>query len=207
MKDAILKIEDFGTEYINRPSLHRTVSRAGAPGKAYYELRFVPAFDLTPNIIRDAGVTASTKESSMGGLASKDGSFVVFKPWVTGTFRHELGHCIYFALPGVQKTKVIQAYVDAKAKYQGYTPAVELLVIDGETTTLAGEDHLFAKTGLPSKRALDNVDEFFAETYRRYQIHAVRSAKGSKKPGLAAFRGASPMMADFMDRRYTAALV
>lgn len=201
MKDAILKVPGYGTEYSNRSALKRVVKQGvGAPGKAFHELRFIPEVDLAPQVLADAGVVAATEAAPISGQATltPDGAVMtVYQPWQTGTFRHELGHCIFWSLALWDKAAVMQAWVDAGGRAK---KAIE------SGKTFASEAALFATTGFPSMQAVENVDEFFAEIYRLYQIHALRSAKGSSKPGLSAFRAGSPMMAKIMDDRYSAAM-
>lgn len=197
MKDAILNIPGYGTGFTaTGGELDRIVSSDGDPERMRQELRFIPAIDLRS--VADGGATASLALSPMGGVAwpEADGAtFKVFRPWVTGTFRHELGHCVFWSLVGNDQVAVHTAYKAALTRFNGCPKALR--------TT---EDELFMHTSLPSLRALDNIDEFFAESYRRYHIHAIRSARGVPKPALSVFRAASPLMADFFDRRYAAAL-
>ena len=197
MKDAILNIPGYGTEFAATDNeLDRIVNPAGDADRMRHELRFIPALDL--RCVGDHAATASYSRDSRGGcawLAGGGGAFQVFRPWVTGTFRHELGHCVFYALSGGEQVEVHVAY-KAALKRLRERPYLQS----------ATEDALFKHTGLPSLRARDNISEFFAETYRRYHIHAIRSGRGVPKPALPSFRAASPLMADFMDRRYAAAL-
>jgi hypothetical protein len=194
VEDAALWLEDDVTARLYR--LGRIV--AGDAARAAREYGFTPVIDLrTARTIRVVDRVNPSRGSASTGMEISIYRDVSGK-YVTGDFRHELGHVVFFDARAELRGGVLlvahvtEAFNAARAKLPLVPPG-------------ASEAELLADFGIPSARALDSVDEFAAEHYRVYHRELLRQRKRNGNY-LANYRAACPAMAKLWDARYTVAL-
>ena len=162
-----------------------------------YDLQVLSEVKLTPKSIPGRAVCyVQTRAISMGHDEVK-------KDFVTGDFRHELGHAVHFAwIESAQGTEdILRGEFKSVQERRKQNPSPKSSKMDSNWYE--------EKWGVTGARGADNHKENTAEHYRCYHrtLHQEQNGGSKGSTSLAQYRSRHPAMADLFDARYTAALL
>lgn len=161
-----------------------------------YDIEALTKVELIPKQIQGRALCQmQTRALKMGHGEKGD--------YVTGDFRHELGHAIHGTFLG---DKTLNGVVE-----DHYAAALKAKKANPPTGSGKMDSNWYEETwGVMGKRGIDNAKEDFAEHYRCYHraLHQEHYGSGSKgSSSLATYTERHPEMARIFDARYTLALM
>ena len=201
--NAILQLKESDADKAAKSAFIDSISHGPAAHRAQKEYSGTPRADveiLSSITVKDSPVQGQAN-CSLGSRAVTMGSTSV-----TGDFRHELGHALRAAWGGSGGPSAKTALTNAVFKLHAEAMAKATSNPAGVKQKL---DHEFYETnyGVIGKRALDSVEEDFAEHYRGYHKAVFQSQnEPDKKNALEKYNQRFPGWAKLFNAWYGAQL-